>query len=80
MVKPTFRSYETETIRRCTRLDKAIVATGGGAVIKAANREMLKARGPVVLLTASPETTYKRTCSKKSRPLLDVADPVKRIK
>ena len=75
----TFRSYETEIIRRCTRLDEAVIATGGGTVIKASNRELLKARGPVVLLTASPETTYKRTCSKKNRPLLDTNNPIERI-
>ncbi len=75
----TFRSYETEIIRRCTRLDEAVISTGGGAVVKEINRKMLKARGPVVLLTASPETTYKRTCNKRNRPLLDVDNPIKRI-
>lgn len=76
----TFRDYETEIIRRCTRLEQVVIATGGGAVIREQNRQMLKTRGPVVLLTASPEMTYKRTASKHGRPLLDVADPIERIR
>ncbi len=75
----TFRDYETEIIRRCTRLDEVVISTGGGAVIRSHNRDLLRTRGPVVLLTASPETTYKRTCYKKGRPLLDVANPIERI-
>ncbi len=77
--EPTFRDYETEIVRRCTRLDEVVISTGGGAVLNADNRDMLKARGPVVLLTASPETTYKRTCYKRGRPLIDVANPIEQI-
>ena len=75
----TFRDYETEVVRRCLRLDEVVVATGGGTVLRPENRALLKSRGPVVVLTASPETTYRRTRRHK-RPLLEVEDPLARIR
>ncbi len=73
-----FRDYESEVVRRALRLDDVVVSTGGGTVMRAYNREMLLSRGPVVLLTASPETIYKRTRRHK-RPLLEIGNPIERI-
>jgi len=73
-----FRDYETEVVRRCVRLDEVVISTGGGTVVRPENRAALKARGPVVLLTASPETVYRRT-KRSHRPLLQHEDPMKRI-
>jgi len=74
-----FRDYETEIVKRCVRLDEVIVSTGGGTSVRAENRELLKARGPVVVLTASPETVLKRT-RRHRRPLLEQGDPLARIR
>lgn len=74
-----FRDYETEVVRRCLKLDYVVVSTGGGTVVRDVNRAMLKSRGPVVLLSASPETTYQRTRHHK-RPLLECDDPIGRIR
>lgn len=74
-----FREYESEIIRRSVRLDDAIISTGGGSVVREENRELLYQRGPVVRLTASPETTYRRTRRHK-RPLLELGNPVERIR
>ena len=74
-----FRDYETEIVKRCVRLDEVIVSTGGGTSVRAENRELLKARGPVVVLTASPETVLKRT-RRHRRPLLEQGDPLSRIR
>lgn len=73
-----FRDYETEVVKRCVRLDEVVVSTGGGTVVRPENRALLKARGPVVVLTASPETVYKRT-RRHRRPMLEVGDPLERI-
>lgn len=73
-----FRDYETEIVRRCLKLENVVVSTGGGTVTRVQNREMLKGRGPVVGLVASPETIFKRTRRHK-RPLLEVDNPVERI-
>jgi len=74
-----FRDYESEIVRRCTRLNDVVISTGGGTVVRDENRAMLMARGPVVVLTASPETTYKRT-RRNRRPILEVGDPEERIR
>ena len=74
-----FRDYESEVVRRCLRLDEVVISTGGGTVMRAENRRLLLSRGPVVLLTASPETIYKRTRRHK-RPLLEIGDPEGRIR
>lgn len=75
----TFRDYETEVVRRCLRLDRVVVSTGGGTVVREANRRMLTQRGPVVVLEASADTIYRRT-RRHRRPLLEVADPIQRIR
>ncbi len=74
----TFREYETEVVRRTLRLDEVVISTGGGTVMRPQNREMLKSRGPVIVLWASPETIYLRT-RRSQRPLLQVANPVAKI-
>jgi len=74
----TFRDYETEIVRRCVRLDEVVISTGGGTVVRPQNRDLLRSRGPVVVLTASPETVYKRT-RRNRRPLLEHGDPLERI-
>lgn len=74
-----FRDYESEVVRRTTRLDEVIVSTGGGTVMREENRAALKARGPVVVLTATPETIYRRT-RRHRRPLLESGDPLARIR
>ena len=74
----TFRDYETEVVRRCLNLEKVVISTGGGTVTRPQNRQMLKGRGPVVALWASPETIYQRTRRHK-RPLLEIGNPIDRI-
>lgn len=74
-----FRDYETEVVRRCLRLDEVVISTGGGTVMRAENRALLKSRGPVVGLHAAPETIYKRTRRHK-RVLLELGDPQERIR
>ena len=56
-----------------------MLATGGGVVIRPANRERLKANGTVVYLHAMPETLRERTRRSRHRPLLNAADPVARL-
>jgi shikimate kinase len=74
----TFRDYETEIVRRCLKLDEVVISTGGGTVVREENRRLLRSRGPVVVLEASPETVYRRT-RRHRRPLLEGDDPLARI-
>ena len=56
-----------------------VLATGGGAVLRPANRELLRSRGLVVYLQANPAELARRTRGDLSRPLLQVADRMDRI-
>ena len=57
-----------------------VLATGGGAVLREANRQLLKRAGPVVYLRCSPEELFRRLRNDTQRPLLQVADPLKRLR
>ncbi len=70
-----FRDCEAEIVRRVTRLDHAVISLGGGTFVSESNRRELLRRGPVVVLTATPETIYART-KNSDRPLLKVPDPL----
>ena len=49
-----FRRRETQTLDALTGETGVVLATGGGAVIAAENRQMLAARGGVVYLNVPP--------------------------
>jgi shikimate kinase len=55
-------------------MDDIVLATGGGAVLDARNREHLKSRGYVIYLNALPPVLWQRTRTDKARPLLQGGD------
>src|SRR5262245_12415520 len=73
--EPKFRVREREVIADLANLDDVVVATGGGVILDAANRERLAATGTVVYLETDLDTLARRTKSSKTRPLLATADP-----
>jgi shikimate kinase len=75
-----FRIRERESIDRLTRLESIVLATGGGAVIDAANRAALAERGVVVYLVTSVNQQIERTRHGRHRPLLHDTDPEQRLK
>ena len=50
-----FRSAETRTLAYLSELEGVIIATGGGAVKRAENMELLKRKGVVVFIDRKPE-------------------------
>lgn len=55
-----FRDWESQVVADyCTR-DGWIIAAGGGAVLRAENRQAMRAGGKVFWLTARPETIHRR--------------------
>lgn len=74
-----FRNRETAVIDELSALQGIILATGGGAVMRAENRAMLQQRGLVVYLHATPKVLLERTRYDKNRPLLQVADPLEKL-
>ncbi|NWF51804.1 MAG: shikimate kinase [Nitrospirae bacterium] len=75
-----FREIETEMIKKLSLKNNVIISTGGGAVLKKENMDILKKSGIIVCLLATPETILKRTSYTTNRPLLQVEDPLRRIK
>ena len=76
-----FRELEAEALRRASCLEKAVVATGGGSVLREDNRRLM-AQGFVVCLEARPETVLARLRENdgSERPLLSGPDPLARIR
>ena len=76
-----FRDVEEAVIDELTRRGASLVlATGGGAVLRPVNRQRLRERGTVIYLRSSPEQLFKRLRHDTKRPLLQVADPLKRLR
>ena len=75
----SFRRREAEVIADLTAQDGIVLATGGGAVLNAANRACLKARGRVIYLRATVGSILLRTSHDKNRPLLQLADPRRKL-
>ena len=76
-----FRDVEEAVIDELTRRGASLVlATGGGAVLRPANRQRLHERGTVIYLRSSPEQLFKRLRHDTKRPLLPVADPLQRLR
>jgi len=74
-----FRARETCVIDELTSMQGVVVATGGGAVLSEANRQMLRSRGVVVYLRAAVTELWHRTRHDRNRPLLQTADPLARL-
>lgn len=77
--EPAFRDVEQRVIDRLTQADSCVLATGGGAVIREANREALHSRTHVFYLRSSPDELFRRLRRDTQRPLLQVADPRQRL-
>ena len=75
----SFRRREAEVIADLTALDGIVLATGGGAILSAANRAHLRQRGRVIYLRANVGSILIRTSHDKNRPLLQTADPRKKL-
>lgn len=75
-----FRKREALVINDLTRMDNLVLATGGGAVLSEENRENLANNGIVVYLKSSVQDLWQRTRHDRSRPLLQTADPLARLK
>lgn len=74
-----FRKRECAIIDELTQLDNIVMATGGGAVLSPENRSHLSSRGFVIYLHAPIQQLLRRTSHDKNRPLLQTANPRKKL-
>lgn len=71
-----FRDREEQVIDELTQKTGIVMATGGGAVLRPANRRHLHDRGTVIHLDSSSQRLVERTARDKKRPLLQGANPL----
>lgn len=65
-----FRQRETETLKTLCKNVDSVISTGGGAVLKEENVELLKQNGYTVYLKVTPKTVIERLKNDTTRPLL----------
>lgn len=79
-----FRDLESRVIARLLEGARAgrelVLATGGGAVLREINRDRLKTDSTVVYLRSSPEELFRRLRHDTQRPLLQVANPLAKLR
>jgi len=76
----SFRDVEAAVIHDLTLEEHGVVSTGGGAVLRPSNRDHLHRRCRVVYLKSSPDELFRRLRHDRNRPLLQVADPLQRLR
>lgn len=75
-----FRDLEQATLAELVQRPGVVLSTGGGAVLREANRETLRRHAWVVYLKATPEGLFRRLRNDTTRPLLQGGDPLKKLK
>lgn len=65
-----FRNLETEALKELSRQQEQIITTGGGIILRQANRQIMKETGVIIFLYCNIEETTKRLINDNSRPLL----------
>jgi shikimate kinase len=73
-----FRRLESEALAELPA-KRCVVALGGGAVVSAENRRVLREKGRLVWLDAAPETLAERIGDSQKRPLLAGLDRASRV-
>lgn len=71
----SFRRGEAQVIARLLAGPPHVLATGGGAILDAGTRALIKERATSVWLRADVDTIYKRATRRPTRPLLRNDDP-----
>lgn len=79
--EPAFRDVEQRVIGEILgQPHLRVIATGGGAVLRHANRDVMKTHATVIYLHTQPEDLARRLSRDTQRPLLQVADPRRRLR
>lgn len=75
-----FRAREAALIDELTQMPGIVLGTGGGAILNVDSRRVLHERGTVIYLHSTAETSYERIRRNRDRPLLQVTDPLTRLR
>jgi shikimate kinase len=75
-----FRDVEQDVLEELSTRRGLVIATGGGAVLRPSNRDALHSRTHAFYLRSSPEELQRRLRHDTQRPLLQVEDPMQRLR
>lgn len=77
-----FRELETVCLKTLLKQETTgfVISVGGGLPVKEENQRLLKELGTVIYLKAEPETIYERIKDDTTRPLLQTANPLQKMK
>ena len=75
-----FRDIESEVLNDLSQNHTGVLSTGGGSVLRPENRQCLRERGHVFYLRSTPEEVFRRLRYDQNRPLLQVSDPMARLR
>lgn len=79
-----FRLIESQAIAELAKLDGKVIATGGGAVLKHKNMQVLSRNGKIFYLEVDPETAFQRLqadpATRSRRPALTDQDPFDEVR
>ena len=76
----SFRDVEQAVIDELTQQAYGVLSTGGGTVLRQANRQHLHERSFVIYLRSGADALFRRLRHDGNRPLLQVADPLTRLR
>jgi shikimate kinase len=81
MGEVSFRDVESQVIAELLkRQGEMVLATGGGAVLREINRDRLHQLSTVVYLRSSPDELFRRLRHDTQRPLLQVPNPLGKLR
>jgi shikimate kinase len=75
-----FRDLERLVLAELAQGDRLVLATGGGIVLREENRQTLRTASTVIYLRSSPEELFRRLRHDTHRPLLQVGDPLRKLR
>ena len=75
-----FRDVESSKLAELLAEHHGVIATGGGIILRDVNRQLLRNHTVCVYLRSTPEELFRRLRHDMKRPLLQVADPLARLR
>lgn len=75
-----FRDVESSVVELVSLFNKAVIACGGGVVLRPQNMDALSKNGVIVHLFTRAEKILEYTKTSRNRPILNVPDPLAKIR